>query len=985
MRLLAGILLLSGAVLAQEVAQLSGIATDQTGAVVPGVQVTATQTETGLKRTVITDAAGYYVIPNLPLGPYRLEATKMGFRTFVQTGVVLQVGTNPEIPLSLAVGNVSDQIIVEANASQVETRSAGVGTTVVDTQRILDLPLNGRQATDLIPLSGLAVTTSAAPPTYTMNTGPNIAVAGGMSWSVQYNLDGAPHLDTYVGASMPLPFPDALQEFRLATSAQDATTGGHSGATVDVVTRSGTNAFHGDLFEFFRNSDLNARDFFAAGSDGLKRNQFGGTLGGRIIRDKLFLFLGYQGTTIRQNLVNQAAYVTTPAELKGDFSQYIAAGCPSASAVATSPAVLSHFTGPFAMSPAALKIASYLPPSNNPCGFVLFGTPVNQNQNQAPLRVDYQLSSKNSLFARYLITRIDTKVPYSITHNILSTDQVGQNDQAQALAVGDTYLIGTQTVNNFRVSATRVGARTPGAVPFTPQDVGMNFYSYYGFVPILMAGPGFSINFPTNFAVGSDTISNFGANDDVTLVRGSHQFSFGAEAWRSLLNGHSYAWSQGLFVFAGIFGTPLIDFLTGNVVNLHQANPNPNNTAQNHLGLYAADTWKASRRLTVNYGLRWDPYFPMVFKNGDTYNFSLTNFYNGVRSKVVPTAPPGLLYVGDPGFNDKSGMNTQWGHVEPRLGIAWDPTGAGKTAIRAGAGIAYDFIRMDIHQNTSSVAPFRITVVQSFAGPGSLPLDNPYLNYPGGNPYPYYYDPKNPIFPALPYQGFLPIDPNLKTSAQYSWNFGIQRQLTPGLFVSGTYVGTEIAHVWTNVDLNPAIWLPGEPVIASPSTPAQFAQCAALQANCGGNAENFRRLLEITNPKAPSVNTYGSITNLDAGGTQHYDGLLLNSRWQAGRNVNIGANWTWSHCIGLPATNISNLEAVYPHQPYQNNGPQNRHLDMGDCTGNSLDIRHVVNVTAVVSTPQFSGALARRLLTGWNLSTIYTWRSGAPVTPQLNA
>ena len=248
----------------QEVAQISGTVTDASGSVVPGVEVTVKQAETGLSRGATTDSNGFYVLPNLPLGPYRLEAMKMGFRTFVQTGLVLQVGTNPEIPISLAVGNVSDQVVVEATASQVETRAAGVGTTVVDSQKILELPLNGRQATDLISLSGLAVTTAATPPTYAMNTGPSIAVAGGMSWSVQYNLDGTPHVDTYVGTSMPLPFPDALQEFRLSTSAQEASSGGHSGATVDAVTKSGSNAFHGDLFEFFRNARLNSRDFFAS-------------------------------------------------------------------------------------------------------------------------------------------------------------------------------------------------------------------------------------------------------------------------------------------------------------------------------------------------------------------------------------------------------------------------------------------------------------------------------------------------------------------------------------------------------------------------------------------------------------------------------------------------------------------------------------------------------------------------------------------------
>ena len=985
MRLLVCALLLSSVLVSQEVDQIAGAVTDPSGSVVPSVEITAIQADTGAKRTATSEANGNFILTNLPLGPYRLEAMKAGFRGFVQTGLVLQVGTNPDIQIRLAVGNVSEQIVVEATVTQVETRAAGVGSTVVDSQKILELPLNGRQATDLISLSGLAVTTAAAPPTYAMNTGPSIAVAGGLSWSVQYNLDGTSHLDTYVGTSMPLPFPDALQEFRLSTSAQDASSGGHSGATVDAVTKSGSNKFHGDLFEFFRNARLNARDFFAAGSDGLKRNQFGGTIGGPLIKDRLFFFAGYQGTTIRQNLANGSAYVPTAAELKGDFSQYIAANCPSAQAVAASPAVLSHFSGPFAMSPAAIKISSYLPQTSDPCGFVRYGTPVHQTQLQVPVRVDYQLGQNNSVFARYMITRIQTQVPFDITKNALATGQGGQDDQAQALAIGDTYVLNASTVNSFRIGGTRVGAGNPAAIPFTPKDVGMNFFSYYGNVPILMAGVGFNLNFPSNFVAGDYTLTNFGMNDDVTKIHGSHQISFGGSFNRSLLNGHNYAWSQGLFVFAGVFGTPLIDFLTGNIVNLHQANPNPNNTTQNQVALYAADTWKASRKLTVSYGVRWTPFLPISFKQNDTYNFSLANFYSNTRSKVIPSAPPGLLYVGDQGVNGSSGMNRHLGYLSPRLGLSWDPTGSGKTVIRTGAGMAYDFIRMDIHQNTSSVAPFRLTVVQNFSGPGSLSLDNPYANLAGGNPFPYNLDSKNPTFPTLPGQGFLPIDPDLKTPVQYSWNFGVQHQVNSRLFVSGTYVGTEIAHIWANVDLNPALWLPGKPVIASPSTAAQFGQCAALQANCGGSAESFRRLFALTNPTAPNGNVYGSVTSLDSGGNQSYQGLLLNSRWQAANNVNVGVNWTWSHCIGLPATNLSNLAAVYPHQAYQNNGPQDRRLDMGDCFGNSLDIRHVVNLTVVARTPKFSNTWARRLGSDWAFATIYTARTGPPVTPQLNS
>ena len=974
MKVLAWICFLScSAVFGQEIAQIRGTATDPTGAVVPGVEVTLTQTETGVKRSAISDESGLYLIPNLPLGPYRLEAMKMGFRTYVQTGIVLQVGSNPTVPVTLAVGNVTDQVVVEANASQVETRAAGV-SAVVDSQRVLELPLNGRQATDLVGVSGFAIQTGAAP-SYTMNTGVNISVAGGMSWSVQHNLDGAPHVDAYVGTNMPYPFPDALQEFKITTSAQEASSGGHSGASIDVVTKSGTNALHGDLFEFFRNSKLNSRDRFALRPDGLKRNQFGGVIGGPIKKDKLFFFAGYQGTTVRQNLVASTAYVPTAAELKGDFSQFIAAGCPGAAGVAASPAVLSRFSGPFALSPAALKIASFLPQSSDPCGLVIYGTPLHQNALQAPARIDYQLSPKQTVFARYMITRIETAVPYDLSHNVLSTSQIGQDDTAQSLALGDTYLISPSAVNSFRISGNRVGAGTLGAKSFTPQDVGMKYYSYYGFVPILLTSTGFSTNIPANFSVGDDTVTSFGVNDDLSLIRGSHQFSFGANVSRSLLNAHSFAWSENFFLFAGVFGSPMIDFLTGNVTNTHQANPNPDNVTQNYFGLYASDTWKATRRLTVTYGVRWNPFFPMEFKNGDTYNFLLGNFYNNVRSKAIPAAPPGLTYVGDPGFNGKSGMNKQWGHVEPRLGIAWDPIGDGKTAIRAGAGIAYDFIRMDIHENTSSVAPFRVTVVQNFAGPGSLTLDNPYGSYPGGNPFPYNFNPQ--VFPNLPYQGFLPIDPNLKTNTQYSWNFGIQRQVTPKLFMSGTYVGTQITHLWTGVDLNPAILLPGKPVYAGTLSAAQNAQCASLQASCASN-ENQRRLLELSNPSAGNI--FGPVTSLDASGTQHYHGFLLSSKWQAGKNFNLGANWTWSHCIGLPATNISNLSAVYPHQPYQNNGPNDRHLDMGDCVGNSLDIRHVVNITLVASTPKFSGTWARRLGTGWTASTIYTMRTGVPVT-----
>src|SRR5215471_9588806 len=318
-------LLNSAPAAAQATAQISGIVKDSSGAVLPGVEITATQTETGIARTTVTNETGFYVLPSLPLGPYKVEAALAGFRTFVQTGIVLQVNSNPVVDVALQVGQVSEIVEVQGNAAQVETRSSGVGA-VVETQRILELPLNGRDTTQLITLSGAAVQ-GAASPGFDMRTGYRFAVAGGSDSGVQYNWDGANYINQFSGTGMLLPFPDALQEFKLSTSAQDASSSGQGAATVNAVTKSGSNEFHGDAFEFIRNYDLNARDFFAPQKDGLKRNQFGGTLGGPIKKDKLFFFMGYQGTLVRQTPIGIPEFVPTAAELQGDFTAWASPQC----------------------------------------------------------------------------------------------------------------------------------------------------------------------------------------------------------------------------------------------------------------------------------------------------------------------------------------------------------------------------------------------------------------------------------------------------------------------------------------------------------------------------------------------------------------------------------------------------------------------------------------------------------------------------------
>jgi len=951
--------LATGVAWGQATAQISGTVRDPSGAVLPGVEITATQTETGIARTTVTNETGFYVLASLPLGPYRLEAALTGFRTFVQSGIVLQVNSNPVIDPIMQVGQVSETVEVQANAAQVETRSSGVGQ-VIETQRILDLPLNGRNVTDLVTLSGLAVQTATSRG-FGMRTGVLISVAGGNTDGVQYSLDGSPHINPFDGSGMPLPFPDALQEFRLSTSTQDASNGMHSGAAVNAVTKSGTNAFHGDAFEFVRNNAFNARDAFAVKNDGLKRHQFGGVIGGPIKKDKIFFFTGYQGTTIRQTPINNTVFVPTPQMLAGDFTTFASPACQNSRQINLRAPFVDNKVSPQLFSKAALNIASRLPQAFDGCGRYLTGNILHENDHQLPARVDYQVNPKQTLFARYMLTKIQTALPYDLARNdVLTSSGFGSDDQSHSLTIGSTYLVNPNVVNSFRLSGNRVRALKPGASIFGVNDVGINAFAYTPKYFSLPVSGAFSLTGNGSFSANSFAYTTtYGVNDDLSIVKGSHQFAFGGHYMRSVEWSVAQAWSGGSYTVNGATtGLGMSDFLLGNVSQFRQANPNPLNLNQNFFGIYAQDTWKANSRLTLTYGLRWEPFFPMSFPQGDLYNFSLTRFYANQRSTVIPNAPPGFTYPGDPGFNGKSGIQSNYKNLDPRVGLSWDPRGDGKTAIRVSGGIAHDFIEQDLHLNTSSVSPFRLTVIQT-----NTNLDNPWATYPGGNPFPYNFNRNAPFY--APFGSYLPVPPDMRTHTQYQWNFSLQRQVTTNLFVSANYVGTHIIHMWNAIELNPAQYIPGNCVAG------QYGLVAPGPCSNGGNV-NQRRILNLANPAA----NLGYLTQYDDGGTQGYNGLLLETRWRAGRNVNINANYTWSHCIGLPVITLLNPGANYVHQAYQNNGPGNRNLDVGPC---DQDRRQIFNTTAVFQTPGFSNRTLNVLAAGWSFSTIFSARSGRPL------
>jgi hypothetical protein len=513
---------------AASTAQISGVIRDQTGAILPGAEISVTQTETGLRRNSLSNETGAYVLTNLPTGPYRLEVGLPGFRTYVQTGIVLQVNSNPVVNVVLEVGQVAETIEVQADAAMVETRSSGVGT-VVDNQRVVEMPLNGRNATELIHLSGLANVSTGS--STTLNSTRNyptviISVAGGTGNGITYQLDGANHNDTQNSLNLPLPFPDALQEFKVETSALPAQYGYHSNAVVNAITKSGTNEFHGDAFEFLRNGALNARDFFAAKRDTLRRNQFGGVIGGPIRRGKLFFFGGYQGTIQKSDPQQTIAYIPTSEMLAGDFRTVASPTCNGGRQItlAASQGFVNNQISPSRFSPVTVKLASLFPTTTDPCGKVTYGLRSDQTENLVVTRLDYQRNEKHSMFERFTFADLDSPSTYDGKNPLTVTGNPKNHARVYSLAVGDTYLIGTNFVSSFRAGVNRTKiTRVPDEAQSWATLGAQNFTSPVNKISLGVSGNGFNTGTGGGVPVLEHTGPSTNLVEDVSVVKGNHQ------------------------------------------------------------------------------------------------------------------------------------------------------------------------------------------------------------------------------------------------------------------------------------------------------------------------------------------------------------------------------------------------------------------------------------------------------------------------------
>jgi len=948
----------------QSTSQISGAVKDASGLAVPGAVVTVTQINTGISRTATSDATGVYSLPSLPLGPYRMEVKAAGFSVYVQSGIVLQVDSAPRIDPVLKVGAMTETIEVNSQAAMVEAESTGVGQ-VVNEQQVLELPLNGRQVTQLITLAGGSNTVAAAfgqaPSSGNLISSKNypnealVSVAGGMLNGTTYLLDGGTHNDVFNNLNLPLPFPDAVQEFKVETSALPAEYGQHSAGAVNVVSKSGTNEFHGDAFEFVRNGYFNARDTFAPVNDNLKRNQFGGTVGGPIRKNKVFFFLGYEGTLIRSAPASTPAVVPTAAELTGDFTAY-------ASQCFATPKTLAAPFGTLGapknvlptslISPQAIAMASHFPVGPGPCGNVTYPMIANQNEHKGLAKIDYQISEKQSFFGRYYGTHSLT--PSSFTGTELSVQNAGTDDTLNSLVLGHTYTFSPNLLNAFHATLDRMGI-TKFQVPIiSPSSIGVQGmyeplpnYSNINITGDFMSAGGFA-------TPGLVNTTTYQFSDDVSKIKGPHQIQFGANYIRPMQATTFCVYCNGLFTFGGAFtGTAMSDFIAGEA-SFTQLNVSHDNEKWNYIGLYLQDSWKVSSRLTVNYGLRWEPYLAGRLLNGQVTHFVMADFLANVHSTVYPNGPAGTKFPGDAGFDTGGRPNyTSWKDFAPRLGIAWDPKGDGKTLIRASFGIFYDMPHTLFYYNYSSEPPWGSTL--------NIPLvsfGNPFQNYPGGNPFPTKLGPNTP-FVTGGYYETVPL--HVKTTYVEQWNLSLQKQLGKSWLLKAAYLGNETAHLWTDQELNPAIYIPGNCVAG------QYGLTKAGPCSTTANTQ-ARRLFTQLNPSQGPF--YGTVESLDDGGTANYHAMMLSAEHRLSSHFSLLANYTLAHCIADPQT--TELSApVYTN-------PANRRADRGSCT--SVDVRHNFNLSAVLQSPRYSNRAVQWIAGDWQLAPIVTAHTGAPFT-----
>ncbi|MGH9495938.1 MAG: TonB-dependent receptor domain-containing protein, partial [Candidatus Sulfotelmatobacter sp.] len=815
--------------------KIVGVVTDSQGAVIPGVRITVANVDTGVRSATTTDANGFYQVLDLSVGSYVVTAEQQNFAKDVTPPQTLEINQTLKIDLQMKVGSVAETVQVNAQAAQVETASPTLGATVTGAP-IQDLPLNGRNTLDLALTQPGVVPIADDLGTYgTSNGGSNglggISVGGARGDAVTYLLDGGMNNRVTSNQVVFNPNPDAVGEFRILENNYTAEYGRNGGGVVSEVIKSGTNSFHGSLYDYLRNDAFDANDYFdkALGNPRpvLKRNQFGGTIGGPITlpklingKDRLFFFFAYQGQRQTQT-VNQGFVTTyTPAELTGDFSNFqnsgpdpnVAAFLQSHPYFQSDPAKAAQaIIDPTKIDPVATAyITAGLIPAS-PTGQIFPEGSSTTNADQYLGKVDYYATQSDHLS----LTIGSNKEP--ILNPFFGANVPGFTSLTTTwdyfANIGYTKTFSATKLNEFHVTANRWHFTSlPSSHPPTPTDLGITINSDAVFGPPNMYfNSGLSVGFDPNVSFKADNTYAF--TDAFTWVRGNHTLKFGGQ-FGILQENTVYAYqTMGSFYFYGPFtgvgsGNDLADFLLGAADEDYQGSKAPSNEHQKQYAAFAQDEWKVTPRLTLTLGVRYEYTSPET----DTRGFSFT-IIPGLQSQRFVNAPTDLVFPGDPGA-PRGWYFPDHKNIAPRIGFALDPFGNGRTSVRGGFGMFYDTLNGWMSDWATDEPPFG-SAADLFFNP-SLNAQNTIFSDPYGaagapDPFPSQIPPPGNLDFAA--KGFIPygntnnnfVTPHLKTPYIYQYNLSVQHQLASGLMAEIGYAGSSSHKLLTWLDTNPFI------------------------------------------------------------------------------------------------------------------------------------------------------------------------------------
>ncbi len=916
-----------------------GTVTDSTGAVVPNAQVSATNLETNFKRDAVTNGSGDYLIQLLPPGSYRVEVTAPNFKRFAQVGVMLELNRNARIDPVLAAGSVSETVSVTSDAPLVETTVPALGQTI-NNQDILNLPLVNREVYSLLELTaGVDTTFQAtdnfgAPMRVTLINGSSNGGAG----SVNYSLDGGTNASGLRNTGNQVPNPDAVREFRVITNSYSAEYGRFAGGVVDVVTKSGTNNWHGSLFEFLRNDVLNANRWVPGvsqlGKDPLKRNQFGGSVGGPIIRDRTFFFGSYSGLRQRQTAFANTAQPPTEAERNGIFSSRIRDPQRTGSCTATvQTACFPNNTIPLTrFDPAAKQILDkYIPLPNLPNGLYELQESRPLDTDELQFKVDHALSSAHQLTGSYFWTQ--GKDVVGLLGNLSWTRREFSWTQHN-INISDTWTLSPTMINQFRLTYVRNFGGRLNTPEVSLGDLGSK-YKIQGApsLPQLQVAGRFNLNSAIPGPVAGSNL--YQVRDVLSWSRGNHSIKFGGEISLEKIIHDTLLNNYGTFSFATNnargTGNSLADFLLGLPTTMNQDAPITKIDNGWYFGLFVQDDFKIHPRLTLNLGLRYDLQLPYT----DPLDRKLT-YVAGKQSQIVKTAPIGLLFPGDAGVL-RGIVAADRNNISPRIGFAWDVKGDGKTAVRGSFGIFYGSMSGNEWNATADGQPF--TTRQRFTDVKSL--SDPYGNLPGGlSPFPYSYDPSSPRFLAP--SGVTGPSLDFRLPYTYQMNLSVQRQITSDLSVTASYVSSLGHKLPFDRDVN-------YPVLTATA-----------------NANNF-------NDRRPILpGTMANITLIESILNTAYHGLQFTAEKRFTKSFSFKGFYTFGKSLdGAPLQASTRGGAHNLNKLFLERGRTDN-----DRTHNFV----ISGIWEISYFKKLESAVLRALADGWSISAIASFRSGLPLT-----